>query len=108
MLPRPPRSTRTDTLFPYTTLVRALHRMFQHVRRMGQNRLVIARCAGNGGARADRRIASRKLAIVQEEDQWVPRIGAADQAKARHPAVSLFRPKERRVGNGCVSPCSYR
>src|SRR3546814_9810447 len=63
--------------------------MFQHVRRMGQNRLVIARCAGNGGARVDRRIASRKFAIVQEEDQRVPRFGAADQAKARHQAVSL-------------------
>src|SRR3546814_13080571 len=24
MIPRPPRSTRTDTLFPYTTLFRAL------------------------------------------------------------------------------------
>src|SRR3546814_15815602 len=24
MLPRPPRSTRTDTLFPYTTIVRSL------------------------------------------------------------------------------------
>src|SRR3546814_486435 len=69
--------------------VEALHRMFQHVRRMGQNRLVIARCAGNGGARVDRRIASRKFAIVQEEDQRVPRFGAADQAKARYQAVSL-------------------
>src|SRR3546814_4171166 len=26
MLRRPPRSTRTDTLFPYTTLFRSLHR----------------------------------------------------------------------------------
>src|SRR3546814_19333169 len=25
MIPRPPRSTRTDTLFPYTTLFRARH-----------------------------------------------------------------------------------
>src|SRR3546814_16300301 len=25
MLPRPPRSTRTDTLFPYTTLFRSNH-----------------------------------------------------------------------------------
>src|SRR3546814_2815610 len=25
MLPRPPRSTRTDTLFPYTTLFRSRH-----------------------------------------------------------------------------------
>src|SRR3546814_13495668 len=27
MLLRPPRSTRTDTLFPYTTLVRSCHRV---------------------------------------------------------------------------------
>src|SRR3546814_20440575 len=26
MIPRPPRSTRTDTLFPYTTLFRSRHR----------------------------------------------------------------------------------
>src|SRR3546814_12602921 len=25
MIPRPPRATRTDTLFPYTTLFRSLH-----------------------------------------------------------------------------------
>src|SRR3546814_14872797 len=25
MIPRPPRSTRTNTLFPYTTLFRSLH-----------------------------------------------------------------------------------
>src|SRR3546814_10380579 len=25
MMPRPPRSTRTDTLFPYTTLFRSAH-----------------------------------------------------------------------------------
>src|SRR3546814_1242442 len=29
MIRRPPRSTRTDTLFPYTTLFRSLHRHFQ-------------------------------------------------------------------------------
>src|SRR3546814_17084333 len=28
MIPRPPRSTRTDTLFPYTTLFRSQHRLF--------------------------------------------------------------------------------
>src|SRR3546814_2953538 len=37
MLRRPPRSTRTDTLFPYTTLFRSLRRRqaaqrFRHVR----------------------------------------------------------------------------
>src|SRR3546814_8491969 len=31
MIPRPPRSTRTDTLFPYTTLFRS-HRVAEHHR----------------------------------------------------------------------------
>src|SRR3546814_6512905 len=30
MIRLPPRSTRTDTLFPYTTLFRSLHRWRQH------------------------------------------------------------------------------
>src|SRR3546814_2191462 len=30
MIRRPPRSTRTDTLFPYTTLFRSLHRHERH------------------------------------------------------------------------------
>src|SRR3546814_9098643 len=29
MIRRPPRSTRTDTLFPYTTLFRSLHQVSQ-------------------------------------------------------------------------------
>src|SRR3546814_12916110 len=33
MIRRPPRSTRTDTLFPYTTLFRSIHR--QRDRRVG-------------------------------------------------------------------------
>src|SRR3546814_5681974 len=31
MIPRPPRSTRTDTLFPYTTLFRSIHRCRHHL-----------------------------------------------------------------------------
>src|SRR3546814_20027035 len=31
MIRRPPRSTRTDTLFPYTTLFRSLHQLRHHV-----------------------------------------------------------------------------
>src|SRR3546814_10204472 len=30
MIRRPPRCTRTDTLFPYTTLVRSIARIFHH------------------------------------------------------------------------------
>src|SRR3546814_16452633 len=40
MIRRPPRSTRTDTLFPYTTLFRSLEGMVLHVLGVdGQRRL---------------------------------------------------------------------
>src|SRR3546814_12266899 len=32
MIPRPPRSTRTDTLFPYTTLFRSNNRVSIHIK----------------------------------------------------------------------------
>src|SRR3546814_2484898 len=35
MIRRPPRSTRTDTLFPYTTLFRAVHRRGQRADGVG-------------------------------------------------------------------------
>src|SRR3546814_5292296 len=35
MIRRPPRPTRTDTLFPYTTLVRSVHTDRQCARRVG-------------------------------------------------------------------------
>src|SRR3546814_4476371 len=36
MIRRPPRSTRTDTLFPYTTLFRSHHRHPRHGRTVGR------------------------------------------------------------------------
>src|SRR3546814_15374822 len=41
MIPRPPRSTRTDTLFPYTTLFRS--------GLMEQSMVVINKSGGSGG-----------------------------------------------------------
>src|SRR3546814_14823277 len=44
MILRPPRPTRTDTLFPYTTLFRSLRRQFfKHVRAARLRRTVQAR-----------------------------------------------------------------
>src|SRR3546814_4183794 len=41
MIRRPPRSTRTDTLFPYTTLFRSLeHRMSRQMHQVGCVRLL--------------------------------------------------------------------
>src|SRR3546814_14426948 len=53
MILRPPRSTRTDTLFPYTTLFRSLLRRFDRL----------------GDPRADHRLALGKLAVHHAREQ---------------------------------------
>src|SRR3546814_12482493 len=53
MLRRPPRSTRTDTLFPYTTLCRSQLRPCRRLRRPARARAPTAR--GRGAAGAGRR-----------------------------------------------------
>src|SRR3546814_7695238 len=53
MILRPPRSTRTDTLFPYTTLFRSLLRRFDRL----------------GDPRADHRLAIGKLAVHHAREQ---------------------------------------
>src|SRR3546814_8131974 len=42
MIRRPPRSTRTDTLFPYTTLFRS-HRAIEHMPQVGLGQHMVAR-----------------------------------------------------------------
>src|SRR3546814_6169831 len=46
MLPRPPRSTRTDTLFPYSTLVRSLDDLLEDA--LGDLVLLVAELGGQG------------------------------------------------------------
>src|SRR3546814_2720480 len=57
MIRRPPRSTRTDTLFPYTTLFRSIHRGGPQLR--AQDLVRLAGCvvadACNAVVRASRR-----------------------------------------------------
>src|SRR3546814_4943516 len=53
MIRRPPRSTRTDTLFPYTTLVRS---SAQRQRENGERR-VLVRARGEDGAIHQHQIA---------------------------------------------------
>src|SRR3546814_5012253 len=53
MIRRPPRSTRTDTLFPYTTLFRSL--LPAHRQAAGQAALRDRRAVPSGAARRSRR-----------------------------------------------------
>src|SRR3546814_2957888 len=85
MIRRPPRSTRTDTLFPYTTLLRS-HRMVAGAagrRRHGHG------AAGPAGAAPGGRGARQVDPGVQDHLQAqprLPRLGDAllDAARLRH------------------------
>src|SRR3546814_8957234 len=66
MIRRPPRSTRTDTLFPYTTLFRS------HRRRMGI-------------------VAARRRIIPATER--VEAVGGADRARCDRPRRTVVRPE---------------
>src|SRR3546814_18568736 len=90
MIRRPPRSTRTDTLFPYTTLFRSAHRAGDpdpqplHPRVAALPVQCRARVAGARGA---------AQVFGQRVDD-----------RARRPG----RSEERRVGKECVSTCRSR
>src|SRR3546814_5319455 len=71
MIRRPPRSTRTDTLFPYTTLFRS-RRLYgrHHVGRDRQQQIPDSASSGmretRGGTRRPLRPARRKLQLLAE------------------------------------------
>src|SRR3546814_14846428 len=105
MLRRPPRSTLTDTLFPYTTLFRSdtflLHRIVdeieqhqpQHVVELGSGAtsLIVAKALSrNGGGN------------LHSYDQHYPFVVEMRNWLAQH------RSEERRVGKECVSTCRSR
>src|SRR3546814_16404391 len=75
MIRRPPRSTRTDTLFPYTTLFRSLQRRAQ--------------------------IAARKRREILEEARMASRVDVEDVVRAQDQAGAVVRAeraqRQRRV-----------
>src|SRR3546814_13214182 len=105
MIRRPPRSTRTDTLFPYTTLFRSvegggidhldLHRLL---------RLAVALAANHPGMHLGGHVAPRRdLADLVEFLHRHRRRLAAGLLWGR-----FLRSEERRVGKECVSTCRSR
>src|SRR3546814_15085380 len=106
MIRRPPRSTRTDTLFPYTTLFRSS--FAEIVCESGQPRSVrrqspteLAQARGHvADPRADRRLdRDRRQPFVL--GRRLAGAGAGD-------LLSCCRSEERRVGTECFSSCSSR
>src|SRR3546814_14741912 len=107
MIRRPPRSTRTDTLFPYTTLFRSgrlrrfAGRIFELVERAArcvQPRLGLA-------AQRDETVQRRRL-LWGQALAVLDRLQIADTLSELR--QGLARSEERRVGKECVSTCRYR
>src|SRR3546814_19657781 len=102
MIRRPPRSTRTDTLFPYTTL-------FRSTLNLGLTRTVsVTTFLGD--------TQQETLSVNETQLQLLGVNLAGDQAgfiglkahKSYDSVVLSIRSEERRVGKECVSKCRSR
>src|SRR3546814_20263616 len=60
MIRRPPRSTRTDTLFPYTTLFRSINAMVDVIGRLYTGRVTKTVKLRSGGTK-DKEVVQRRL-----------------------------------------------
>src|SRR3546814_11535129 len=120
MILRPPRSTRTDTLFPYTTLFRS-HRLVEvpaPPERGAADRVGVRRhdavesqvgLEASGILVADpvRHQRLAPLYVVAVGKVHVAQVGLGD-VRDLEPLVVLPRSEARRVGKECVSPCRVR
>src|SRR3546814_18682009 len=98
MIRRPPRSTRTDTLFPYTTLFRSWRRARQRHRagRFG----VAGDAAWRGCGRARRpgdRQGRREMSITRRASARYEGLGKDGKGHVS-PGSGVLRTEERRVG----------
>src|SRR3546814_10080038 len=85
MSARPPKSTRTDTLFPYTTLVRSPARALPRRRcRQGAAAPRLARHAHRSGRGADHRLGSRPAHWPYGEGQEGPGRTHDLRSRSRH------------------------
>src|SRR3546814_19494337 len=94
MIRRPPRSTRTDTLFPYTTLFRS--HLLLDLRGHHDDAVDGADALGEVVVAVDPRLVGehREMAVHTED--------------LRQQLLPEARSEERRVGKECVSTCRSR
>src|SRR3546814_17107074 len=122
MIRRPPRSTRTDTLFPYTTLFRSAVRGCLETLHGSA-----AQCQSRH--QSQRRFPAERATMFQAHADacWVRHLAPLDAAGSARPALRrdgldagepdgtccgrlcrCVRSEERRVGKECVSTCRSR
>src|SRR3546814_12920940 len=103
MIRRPPRSTRTDTLFPYTTLFRS-QQLAAHIRAALFEYFLV-----------EREVAPKSVSLVLVGDSKIDCETIRDtrrpvEALAKRVEITIAdtRSEERRVGKECVSTCRSR
>src|SRR3546814_17056169 len=99
MVRRPPISTRTDTLFPYTTLFRSLNASAAPIAATVKNFFML-RYSFDCCSWVPRKVA---IALLPKR----LRAGMYQDFNGMH-AQSGERSEERRVGKECVSTCRSR
>src|SRR3546814_19580348 len=119
MIRRPPRSTRTDTLFPYTTLFRSpvgLHLSGRcEIERAAGCQLPAGDVDACRAARLEREVACRTGLLTGTDRQRRARVADERRIAFGHQHALRGRAgdgggrsEERRVGKACVSTCSSR
>src|SRR3546814_14609779 len=109
---RPPRSTRTDTLFPYTTLFRSGEQVgvaaTPQEGEIGLCQHPVLR-AQIGEAAGAARIGEEGVDIAEARALEARRRRTrTDQVEILAEEARIGRSEERRVGKECVSTCSSR
>src|SRR3546814_19470309 len=117
---RPPRSTLTDTLFPYTTLFRSrvlvgnflqARGLFGHARRTDHAVELGVVHASHSSIFFTASLVTRTLSALTSATGSRPctsRTSTYGRLRAAWYRCSDARSEERRVGNECVSPCRSR
>src|SRR3546814_11955274 len=94
---RPPISTRTDTLFPYTTLFRSCRRL-RLLKRLRLPQLKMIRAPDESNFRTDPREVPDKIRDHQPALRIEPREDAATVNQQRHP----IRLRREQIGRAHV------
>src|SRR3546814_11163264 len=106
MIRRPPISTRTDTLFPVTTLVRAQIAAGTVTDNVDERRLCEQRIQGVFAVSEPR--GKRMLGCESVTDRGHHRAETVAEMRAQIVERVDARSEERRVGQECVSTCRSR
>src|SRR3546814_19486179 len=125
---RPPRSTLTDTLFPYTTLFRSKHRVvIERPKRAQIDHFRVDALFGKSRGRLQRNAHADRIADQRDVAALADDLGLADRKhivigpghvealpieqlvlQEHDRAFGPDRSEESSVGKECVSPCRSR